>query len=388
MYKVAISVGGRFHAFHLASELFRTGNLSQLLTSYPKSFVRSCGIPPQYVDSLLAKEFIQRVWTRIPFLTNIYNPQVYLCDLFENFATHYLRPSDIFVGWASFSLKPLRKAKLYGARTIIERGSTHIVYQQNILREEYQRFGIQKNPPQNFQKLIDKELAEYSEADYISVPSLFAKKTFRDHGIPDRKIIHVPYGVDLSSFQKNSKSDSVFRIIFAGGICIRKGVHYLLKAYSELNLPNSELWLIGSVDEEIKPFLKKYAGSYRLIGKVPQRELHWYYSQGSVFCILSIEEGLALVQAQAMACGLPVISTPNTGAEDIIRDGQDGFIVSIRDVEAVKEKLCYLYENSERCRMMGESAYNHIASKYSWEKYGDTIRRVYGNIIQNTNADG
>ena len=67
-----------------------------------------------------------------------------------------------------------------------------------------------------------------------------------------------------------------------------------------------------------------------------------------------------MVQAQAMACGLPVICTTNTGGADLVREGRDGFILPIRDVEAIKEKILYFYENPEACTAMGESARSRV----------------------------
>jgi len=191
----------------------------------------------------------------------------------------------------------------------------------------------------------------------------------------------------------------------------------LLQAFSELNLPNSELLLIGSINDEIKPFFRKYGVRYRgstsqtltsireeveprkikkntrtpknskitYIGHIPQRELYKYYSQGSVFAIMSIEEGLAMVQPQAMACGLPVICTTNTGGEDIVRDGKDGFVIPIRDVEKLKEKLVYLYENPEICWKMGESAKQRVSQGFTWDDYGDKIIKLYADILNRKN---
>jgi len=279
-----------------------------------------------------------------------------------------------------------KKGKKLGALTILERCSSHIVYQNNILKEEYGKFGIKLEPYQlPHPKIIEKELKEYEEADYISIPSLFVKRTFLGKGIPGNKLIHVPYGVDLSQFRQVPKTDNIFRVIFTGGMSLRKGVHYLLPAFSELNLPNSELMLIGSFNEEIKPFFKKYEGRFKWLGHIPQKELYKYYSQGSVFVLMSIEEGMAYVQTQAMACGLPVVATTNTGGEDIIRDGKDGFVIPIRDVEKLKEKLVYLYENPEARRKMGESAQQRVNQGFTWDDYGDKIIKLYADILNRKN---
>ena len=104
-------------------------------------------------------------------------------------------------------------------------------------------------------------------------------------------------------------------------------------------------------------------------------------SQGSVFCLASIEEGLAMVQPMAMACGLPVICTTNTGGADIVREGRDGFIVPIRDVDALKEKILYFYEHPDACRAMGESARLRVQAGFSWADYGNKMIAAYQKLL-------
>lgn len=395
--EIIISVGGRFHAFNLAQQLLKRGLLKKLITSYPKFEVKKWGISARKTDSVLLKEIIERGWRKLPpFLREVYNPQYFIHEVFDCSASRKINKADLFIGWSSFSLRSLRKAKKAGMITVIDRGSSHIVYQNEILKEEYERFGIKPELPHP--KIIEKELKEYKEADYICIPSMFVKRTFLEKGVPENKLIHVPYGVDLSQFRQIPKKDDVFRVVFAGGMSLRKGVHYLLQAFSELNLPNSELTLIGSMNDEIKPFFKKYEIYYEIrnntnirknesvinyIGKVPQAELYRYYSQGSVFAMMSVEEGLAMVIPQAMACGLPVICTTNTGGEDIVRDGKDGFVIPIRDTEALKGKLIYLYENSDICRSMGQSAKERVAGGFTWNDYGEKIIAAYEQILTN-----
>lgn len=380
--KVVVSVGGRFHAFNLAAELEKRSALARLITSYPKFEVVKYGIPREKVCSKIAKEIIERMWARAPgALKRAFDPSFVIHELYDRAARGAFPAADVFVGWSSFSLHSLRKAHSLGAKTIVERGSSHIEYQRSVLQEEYERWGIA--PPAGalpHPKIIEKEFREYEEADYISIPSQFVKRTFLAAGIPEEKLIHVPYGVDLRKFKQELKKDDVFRVVFAGGMTLRKGVHYLLAAFAELRLPNSELILVGSPNEEMDPFFRKYRGSFRLVGHVPQTELSRYYSQGSVFALPSVEEGLAMVQLQAMACGLPVIATVNTGAEDVVRDGKDGFIIPIRDVEMLKEKILYLYENSEERERMAQSAMERIASGFTWNDYGEKIIREYRRI--------
>jgi glycosyltransferase involved in cell wall biosynthesis len=151
-----------------------------------------------------------------------------------------------------------------------------------------------------------------------------------------------------------------------------------LQAFSELRLKDAELWLIGSITDEIKPFLRQFSSpaiAYK--GPFPEKDLYRYYSQGSVFCLASIEEGLAMVQAQAMACGLPVICTTNTGGADLVREGRDGFILPIRDVDAIKEKILYFYENPDASHVMGESALSRVQAGFSWSDYCHKMIAAY-----------
>ncbi|NUO08525.1 MAG: glycosyltransferase family 4 protein [Candidatus Brocadia sp.] len=382
--QVTISVGGVFHAFYLTQQLLKQGYLNKLITSYPKFEAAKYGIPKEKIKSILLKEILHRGWSKLPqFCKNLYNPQFFISDLYDKLAAKKLEKCDIFVGFSSFSLHSLRKAKKFGSITIIERGSSHIVYQNEILKEECEIFGVK--PQLAHPKIIEKELQEYEEADYISIPSTFVKKTFLEKGIPESKLIQVPYGVDLFQFRQIPKNDDVYRVVFAGGMTLQKGVHYLLRAFSELNLSNSELILLGGITDEIKPFFKKYQGQFKYIGAVSQKELASYYSQSSVFVLNSIQDGFGMVIIQAMACGLAVIATTNTGAENIVRNGIDGFIIPIRDVEALKEKLLYLYENPEICRQMGQSAKKRVSNAFSWDDYGNKYVNFL-NTIQNKRA--
>jgi glycosyltransferase involved in cell wall biosynthesis len=383
--QITISVLGRFQLFHLAKELQDRGFLKRLITSYPVFETVKYGIAKENIKSLVVHEIHNRIGVNFPeALRAIFNPQYQVFEFFDHHAAwHIPRDTGIFVGLSSGALHSLRRAKHLGAKTVLERGSTHMLHQRQVLTEEYERLGI--NVVIVHPKVVDKELAEYQEADFISVPSQYVKRTFLAQGIPEPKIIQNPYGVNLTNFFPVPKSDNMFRVIHCGNLSIRKGVHYLLQAFWELNLPKAELWLIGDITPEIAPFLRKFSSpAIVLKGTFPERELHRQLSQGSVFCLASIEEGLAMVQAMAMACGLPVIITTNTGGEDIVRNGVDGFIVPIRAVEALKDKILYFYEHEEARRAMGASALNRVKHGFTWKDYGDRMVKHYQKILAQT----
>ncbi|MBD1933046.1 MULTISPECIES: glycosyltransferase family 4 protein [Cyanophyceae] len=380
--KVTISVFGRFHAFYLAQKLQKRCYLKRLISTYPTFEITKYGIDSALICSLWYLEIMIRAWRRVPnTLRDGNNLPFRFRDNFDKKVQDYISSdSDVFVGWSSLCLYSLRKAKKLGALTIVDQGSSHREYQRQILQEEYERWKI--NFPNIHPALYERELQEYAEADKIAIPSLFVKRTFLERGVPENKLIHVPYGTSLKEFYPLPKKDNVFRVIHCGGITLRKGVHYLLQAFYELNLPDAELWLVGTVAPEMKPFFAKYESDRILLkGKQPQNRLAWFYSQCSVFCLASIEEGLAMVQPQAMACGLPVIHTTNTGGEDIVRDGIDGFCIPIRDVEALKEKILFFYENPQQRSHMGDNALKQAKQTLSWDDYGEKMIAAYAHAL-------
>jgi glycosyltransferase involved in cell wall biosynthesis len=380
--KITVSVYGRFHAFNLAQQLQKRGYLHKIVSTYPKSLITKYGIAPSLVCSIWHSEILLRAWQRVPsWVKGDRNLQLWFLEYFDREVTHCLSPGfNVFVGWSGACFWSLHRARDMGAMTVVERGSSHIQYQTQILQEEYENWGLKFTA--THAGVYERELQSYADADRIAVPSLFVKRTFLEKGVPEEKLIHVPYGTSLAEFYPVPKEDEIFRVIHCGGISLRKGVQYLLKAFYELNLPKAELWLVGPIAPELQPFLAKYQSDRIIVkGKQPQNQLRWFYSQCSVFCLASIEEGLAMVQAQAMACGLPVIHTTNTGGEDIVRDGIDGFCVPIRDVEALKEKILFFYENPERRAEMGNNAIEQARTSLSWDDYGQRIASSYSQML-------
>ncbi len=371
--KVNIAVVGRFHAFNLAYSLQKAGLLQKLITTYPKFIVKRWGIEEGHVISEVFLEFIRRYERKIPLLSERYLDRI-VHKLHAKNSAKYIDNCDIFIGWSGSSLEAIIEAKKRGKITILERCSSHCNFWRKILQEEYSKYGKQFDL--NY-KVWQRELLEYELADYIQIPSSFVKRTFLENGVPEEKLLVNPYGVNLAEFKQVEKKDNVFRIIFAGGGTIRKGYHYLLQAFYELDLPDCELWHLGKISNEIKPFLEKYKHkNWILKGHQPQNKLYEFYSQGNMFIMPSLEEGFAYVQFQAMACGLPLVCTTNTGGEDLItKDGEEGFVIPIRDVEAIKEKILLLYNNRSLTKAMGQKAKKKVEKGFTWNDFGERYIR-------------
>ncbi|MFN3018112.1 glycosyltransferase family 4 protein [Vibrio coralliilyticus] len=379
--KVAISVFGRFHVFNTAKELESRGVLNQFFTTYPKWMVKKFDIESETVSypflellNRIRRKLFSRYWPESMGLKKVYDHML---------AKRLKDDNDIYIAWGGFSYKSMKRAKELGQIVILEWGSTHPLYVKQVLKSEYDRFNIALDL--NSDENIHWTLKAIEMADYISIPSSFVKRTFEENGVCKSKLMVNPYGVDLSSFRPLDKKDNVFRVIYCGTLSIQKGSHYLLQAIHELDLPNLQLWHIGSVKNEMKPFIHRYgSGKVHFKGSYPQSELYKLYSQGSVFVIPSIQDGLALVQLQAMACGLPLICSTNTGGDDLItKQGDEGYVIPIRSVEAIKEKITVLYNDPELLKEMSDKAIRKVSQGYTWEDYGN---RYFKNLEVVTSA--
>ncbi|MFN3405699.1 MAG: glycosyltransferase family 4 protein [Cytophagaceae bacterium] len=378
--KISVALRAKFHGFNLAQQLLNRKALSFLYTSFYGNFLgkdNSIGfsIPELHIKTNLISAI----------LTYGIKPknQLLSYEYFGNWVAKNIQDEDLIITWGLSALPIIEKAKKLKILTVVERGSSHATFQRDILLAENEIWGVtSKDLLRSFSsERMERELLEYKEADFISIPSDFVKRTFIENGIAEEKLIKIPYGVDLTQFYPMKKQDDIFRIIFVGGIRLRKGVQYLLKAFSELKLEKSELWLVGGIMPDIKGVLEKYEGSFKYFSPVPQGDLRNLYSQASLFVICSIEEGMAMVLPQAMACGLPVICTTNSGGEDLIEDGKEGYIIPIRDIDALKERILFLYNNRDLCSEMGNAARLKVQSGLTWDDYGHKIFEKYSNII-------
>ena len=214
------------------------------------------------------------------------------------------------------------------------------------------------------------------------MPSRFVLRTFREQGVPSEKLHLCPYGVNLSLFAPKPRHDDRFRVLFVGSASVRKGIGYLLEAVRPLVRRNRlDLWLVGAVADDARALLARHGDLFTYKGFVPPGRLSETYSQGSVLVLPSVEEGLGRVQTQAMACGLPVIATTHTGAEDLLTDGREGFIVPVRDAQAIRERLEWMLEHPLDRERMGAAALRQVASQGGWQAYGGAVERMYRGLL-------
>jgi glycosyltransferase involved in cell wall biosynthesis len=161
------------------------------------------------------------------------------------------------------------------------------------------------------------------------------------------------------------------RVLFAGSMTQRKGLADLFAAMKLLRRRDVELVVMGMPVAPMRFYRRQYGG-FTYESPRPRQDVLDLMRTCDVLALPSIVEGRALVQQEAMSQGLPIIITPNTGGEDLVVEGETGYVVPIRAPEVIAARIDALAEDRDLARMMGENA-QRMSARYSWERYADTI---------------
>jgi glycosyltransferase involved in cell wall biosynthesis len=383
--RVIQSVAGIFHHFDLARELHARGHLERIYSTFHWGRLRREGLPRDLVRTFPFLHPAYMVLTRYGILQP---PAVQRAMTYANFALFdrwvslQIPPCDAFVAISGIGLRTGKKVQSRGGKYICDRGSSHIRYQDRIISEEYRLWGcaarIVCDP-----RIVRREEAEYAQADAITVPSEFVRRSFIEMGVPESKVHKIPYGVNLDRFNpvQRPPQDS-FEVLFAGQVGFRKGIPYLLQAFEKFRHPRKRLRIVGGMQEDIRSYLEKHLPERaEILGHQSQAELKQIMSGSHVMVLPSIEEGLALVQGQAMACGCPLISSTNTGGSDLFTPGVEGFEVPIRSVDAIAERLQQLADDPQLQQRMSAAALDRVKALGGWHDYGEAYLNFLKRLV-------
>ncbi|HST31708.1 MAG TPA: glycosyltransferase family 4 protein [Chthoniobacterales bacterium] len=335
-------------------------------------------IPASYIQSLR--------WHPVRLISFVGSPYYYGAKkkYLDRIVARHLESGryDFFHSWSGDCLETLRVAKRKKIPSLIEIPTWHRGSQGADVRR--QRPEARKNWKSGFLLKPERFLEEYDLATLVVVLSEKAAESFRAANFPDEKLFYLPRGVDVERFKPQSEPDGraqppIFRAIFSGALIERKGIHHLLEAWHRLNLQNAELWLLGSVHEEAKRYLKKFwRDNLRVLGFKP--DLENYLNQGSVYVFPSRLEGSAKTIYEAAASGLPMITTREAG--DVVRDGVEGIIVQPGDVDAIAAAIEHLYRHPEIVASMGAAARQRVVENFTWDLYRSRLLGAYERAIQ------
>lgn len=382
--KIVLSVTGKFHTFDLARQLHERQALEAIFTGYPRFKLEREKLPRHKVHTWPWVQGSYMAMSRRDLLGHrVVREWEWLTKTtLDAHVARHMGDCDVFVGLSGSGLWSGQRARSRGARYVCDRGSSHIRLQDRILREEAERWGL---PFEGIDpRVIEREEAEYAEADCITVPSTFGVRSFVDAGVPASKVRMLPYGVDLSLFKPvGQPSDGSFDVLYVGGMNLNKGIPYLLQAFRMLAHPRKTLTLAGAPSEGFIARMKTlglWSDDIRVLGHVPQPRLKDVMSRSHVMVLASVQEGFGMVQSQAMACGCVVIGTNHTGAQDVFTDGEAGFIVPIRSSDAIANRLQKLADDPSLRAQMSQQALRAVQQAGGWREYGDQAMDIYRSI--------
>jgi len=371
--RVTQAVFGAFHHFELGRELDRRGHLDRIYSTWPWARLQREGLPHSKVETFPWLHTPITVLERTGLLPRRLSDDlgVWNARAFDDWTYKRIVECDALIAIAGAGLKTGQLVQRRGGKFCCDSGSSHPRFQDRIVREEYAHWGV--DLPANDLRDTVREEEIFAVADTVTVASSFAAQTYLEAAIPAEKLHVIPLGVRLENFTNTADppSDS-FNVLFAGSISLRKGVPYLLEAFAKLRHPKKRLRFAGHVNASLKQVLGRLPlDEVEFLGSLTPQALAGTMSRSHALVLPSVEDGFGMVMAQAMACGCPVICSTNTGGSDLLTDGVEGFVVPIRDADAIALRLQELSDTPERQRAMSEAAMVRVQSLGGWTDYGD-----------------
>lgn len=258
---------------------------------------------------------------------------------FDRWVCRQLRPGDHLISSYGYANAAFRWVRQHGGKTFLDGGNSHPDNFWQILTEEHERWGVKAPPVARHH--YERSLAMMADVDFILSPSSFVSRSFLDRGFQPTQMIPNVYPLDLACFQPRTDprpSDRPLTLINTGSLSLRKGTPYLLEAYRLIRrqIPDARLLVTNLVSESIRPILERNRDlPLEWAPPLSAPELCRRLQSADIFILPSLEDGFARTVTEALACGLPVITTPNTGASDCVEEGTSGSVVPIRDPEAL-----------------------------------------------------
>jgi starch synthase len=389
--EVTYTAPNRSHHYRYAAALAQAGCLHQFVSGFSR-FGPGAALP-EVQGRLRRADHVQNLYLaslrlRLPVAVSgelAYLSKVWLDRLSEKPA----RASDLFLFYSGAGLRTLRRLRGTGVVGMVEAVNSHVLVQEEIMREEHRRLGLP--PPVFHRRETARRVEEYAQADAVLCPSAFVKASFVQRGLPPERIFVVPYGMSISVSPENAAPpppdrDAVFRVLYVGQISPRKGLRYLFEAFAALRHPRKELVIVGPKGQPTGLENLTPPDGTQFRGVLKGEDLARAYREATVFVLPSVEEGLALVLGEALAAGTPVIATVHSGALDLYENGREGFIVPIRDPAAIREKLQQLADDAGLRDRMAHAAQDRARTLEGWDRAGRKLVETLDHLVRQRHA--
>lgn len=303
--RVSIGTTTGFHLRRLAVELRADGLDALYYSAMPNFRNRRDGLSAGLAESLFWPLFPLSMLALMRGLPGDLQARAVQARLgaVDELIARRLKPCDVFIGLSAMSVRSARRARELGAKVIIERGSRHVLSQQELIVAGGGR-GLHPD-------YIARELSGYAEADVITVLSGHAAESFLERGFDRSRLFVCPLGVDLSVFRSTPRPEGRGRLLFVGGWSRQKGVDLLVEAVKQR--PDWTLTHVGDVVDVAFP----NAPRFRSLGHKDHASLARVMAENHILVLPSRQDGFGMVLLEALAAGLPVVASTMTGGPDI-----------------------------------------------------------------------
>ena len=387
---ITVSHSGKQHAYQHANSVQQLGCLKRFVTStyyrknrWPDRLARFVprldrGLGKRCLESLNSDLVSRDLTFELPELwyRNIVGDRVKAEQAmfrrdsrFDQWvARKFAGESDVFWGFQGSCLDSLIAAKRAGRLAVCEFATAHVTAAIRILSEECDKHPEWAGTISNFhfpdwyQRRLEQEPAE---ADICVAASSFTEKSLLEVGVPQNKIRMLPLASDLDQFRfKARNSNGPLNVLFVGGIGQRKGIKYLFQAIEKVASKNVKLKLLGPLPADDAP-LKQWSSHFEYLGRTDQNGVVRHMQEADVLVLPSVFEGFGLVIVEAMATGMPVITSTHSCGPEVIREGVDGFVLQPDDVDGLADRISWCAEHRNELVQMGRAAHER-AQEFSW----------------------
>lgn len=295
--------------------------------------------------------------------------------------------TDAVYLWPDAPIEIYRAVRSLGVPIFNERVNCHRIVQRRVLCREFAELGLDPEAHAVSPLLQAREDAKLALCDYVFAPSPMVVDSLVEGGVPRQKIIASSYGWSPQRLRPpaSPRRDGRFTVVFVGTLCIRKGVHRLLRAWDEARI-DGDLLLAGEIGD-----LGLVPGIDALLARPGVKQLGYVSDIGSVyagadlFAFPSLEEGGPLVTYEAMACGLPTLVSP-MGAGAVVRADRDGLVCEPVDHDGWVDALRRLAADRDLRRQLGDSGRQQV-QQFTWEQVGARRRQAVLSRLRSDRAD-
>jgi len=292
-------------------------------------------------------------------------------------------PCGLLVASETGAYHSFQAAKQHGAICLLDCPQAHPEFLTRLLATAAADLGVPSPPPFDRPDVAERKQAEFEMADHLLMTSSVQQRSFVEAGFDSKKISVIPYSIDSKFWRKDVErpkelfgNSRPLRVLFVGGIGLRKGIPYLLRAVESLG-KHAELWLVGPNSGEVDLFLGKSRAQVRLLGRKTKEQLREVYREADVFVLPSLIDTFGYVVMEAMACGTPTIVTENCGAP--VPDSS--WRVPIMNSEALAARLGHYLDHPKDLELHGVQA-NAFAKQFTPEKYREQVGKLFLELLE------